>query len=1407
MPSVKNPGLLVPRAGQVPAKTVPSAGLIEPNRDVEPLKAHLRDPNRAHMASAIGVLDAGGFFESDDVEGALQEVGTTGFYVRQSGVVQGCLTSVSGADLEVAASSFVLLRGNVRDVSGLTATIPATAGTYYAYIDSAVTLQINAVLPSITNNDVVILNKVVTDGIGGVVLSDARFFVARLDRKLDLTLRSEAVASDNAAEACFVTTEAALFWLANITQDVKKTLLIRGNLTLTDTLVIPTSGVTIRGEGAASITLDTAVQIAIDLNGQDDAIIENIDFICNSTTGNSIAIYDNDAAGLSNLIVRNCNFYSGATGWSGYAVYLGGSGTGTYSRVSFERCVGAVSGNGVYVYNPTHRLILRDCEFTGTSPVNSGLFCYWIDKDSSSQYMVLTIENCKATNFERGVFSYGATSIGDGTIKNCKFIGVISGVVCSDPFLVLACEIQLNSSFGLYGVLCGEGTVVRDCTIATTRSPATYVSDHAAGVYAYSRCVVDGCYISGFHTTANYRSDGVLILPSTVAQDYNKVVNNHFVNSAVYAFSDPSDPQNGLSVQGNTFVSDTTTSLSYGAISANGQTNFVISNNTIRCNTSANPIGGFSYGVEVKSGQLTYVGFPYDSGYTSNASIKDNVITSPRYSGVYLFGYMSQFSVFGNTIDGLVDANPTAPSAYGVHVAANTTSSTSTPAGIGHEGSISSNRLTRLYSGIYLGGSSTYYTNALTLTNNDISYCAYTNGAAYDALNFTNSGSKGIGVEYATNVVVSNNNVSNIGVVLLDDISTQPPSSSNVASNGIYLYNAYPAQVEGNVVSGLNATSGGQSHGIHAVVISGVGVLGERDIRIANNSLELLQDPLDSGTATAGGAPTLTDASKTWTVNAYTNCIVTITAGTGSGQTKYILTNTATILTVATPWATPPDGTSAYSILQSEVNGTAAIRHTQRQLLGASGFIGLQIEGNHIRTHESTSAQEPFEYGIWLDGDNGALGASYLDTRVCNNMIHGWSGAAQLAGIFIYGDKVSGALNLYGLMVDNNALLSTTTGSVNNAAIYVLAYNGTFSDSSISGNNISGETETLITADAIKINVDGTNVKSLRVDGNVIAANTGVRVDNTNASYALSGLSVSNNRFRGAIATTIDTAGNVYDCKIDGNTGVGIGTSNGLAVGAEVSCLEYYNFSVSNNDFLLSNNLAPATGIEFISTSNYNPGVGIRVLQNLKIDNNQINLLEVNTTVLSGTRGIDVKINEANSGISVCNNDINFYNATNSPTVEAICGIRLYTETTYNSKIWRRTKVCNNSIAGVFTASGLFPEHGALVIDLQPTALTYMSLYNASISGNIATGLPYDQTSGTSHGFYMQINNAAISGYAVSVTNNAFTEFLDTGVGICAQFVGNVPANSICQGNISQDGGAAGFTGFSFSINADNIDY
>lgn len=86
-----------------------------------------------------------------------------------------------------------------------------------------------------------------------------------------------------------------------------------------------------------------------------------------------------------------------------------------------------------------------------------------------------------------------------------------------------------------------------------------------------------------------------------------------------------------------------------------------------------------------------------------------------------------------------------------------------------------------------------------------------------------------------------------------------------------------------------------------------------------NNSLSVHSYHMnDSGTASAGAASTLTDASKAWNPNSladtFAGAKVSIIAGTGAGQTRTIKNSTATVLTVTPNWDTNPDATSKYII-------------------------------------------------------------------------------------------------------------------------------------------------------------------------------------------------------------------------------------------------------------------------------------------------------------------------------------------------------------------------------------------------------------------------------------------------------------------------------------------------------------
>jgi hypothetical protein len=64
----------------------------------------------------------------------------------------------------------------------------------------------------------------------------------------------------------------------------------------------------------------------------------------------------------------------------------------------------------------------------------------------------------------------------------------------------------------------------------------------------------------------------------------------------------------------------------------------------------------------------------------------------------------------------------------------------------------------------------------------------------------------------------------------------------------------------------------------------------------------------------SGGARTLTDSGLTLAADRFANYRIVITGGTGIGQNRRIVGNTATVFTVERPWATQPDSTSTYEV-------------------------------------------------------------------------------------------------------------------------------------------------------------------------------------------------------------------------------------------------------------------------------------------------------------------------------------------------------------------------------------------------------------------------------------------------------------------------------------------------------------
>lgn len=152
------------------------------------------------------------------------------------------------------------------------------------------------------------------------------------------------------------------------------------------------------------------------------------------------------------------------------------------------------------------------------------------------------------------------------------------------------------------------------------------------------------------------------------------------------------------------------------------------------------------------------------------------------------------------------------------------------------------------------------------------------------------------------------------------------------------------------------------------------------------------------GTATAGGATTLTNESKTWATNQWTNFQVRITSGTGAGQTRSIASNTGSVLTTSTAWTINPDATSQYVIEGNDdylyLAGNNAVT-LYRYSISSNSWTTL--------TPGVARAGAPGA-GMSLNWVNGATHPSWADeSNIINGRrLYSWRGAA--GGVLDYYD-------------------------------------------------------------------------------------------------------------------------------------------------------------------------------------------------------------------------------------------------------------------------------------------------------------------------------------------------------------------------------------------------------------------
>ena len=148
-----------------------------------------------------------------------------------------------------------------------------------------------------------------------------------------------------------------------------------------------------------------------------------------------------------------------------------------------------------------------------------------------------------------------------------------------------------------------------------------------------------------------------------------------------------------------------------------------------------------------------------------------------------------------------------------------------------------------------------------------------------------------------------------------------------------------------------------------------------------------------SGRASSGGASTLTDTSKNWSLS-WANYAVRITGGTGAGQVRTILSSTTNQLTVAIAWATAPDSSSTYVIEANEDHiylvGNASST-VYRYTISTNTWLALTTSGARTATPGRGCTlnyvdQDPSP--LWTD-ENACLNGRYLYS-LCGGQVAGF---------------------------------------------------------------------------------------------------------------------------------------------------------------------------------------------------------------------------------------------------------------------------------------------------------------------------------------------------------------------------------------------------------------------------------
>jgi len=1245
------------------------------------LRAHLADPVDAHDATAIS--QSASRYVAVNVQTALTESSDSVATLVLPGVLGGCEYSTSGTDVTLDSGSTVFLNGVDTDVSAQEVTV-TDSSTRYLYIDASTgELAQSASAPSLDSGHV-LLYRVIT-GVGSITsVEDLRQYVARGNLRLPVTVATlDADTASEVARASFGSVESALAFLSIYSSDdVRNRLTIRGSVTLSETLVVPSDGFEICGEGAGACLCTSANSMTlIDLEGHSKVSLTSIRLVANHSscialtdsvggsdglslqrvfveTGSASwlrgvyfptdvtsfvqiykSVFMSNLAGTSieitrplQVYIKDCQFLDQGTAAS--AIIVGSSAvtpSASQGIVSIDDtvCTGYVSPVKSYSYHVT----LTDCLFDGDGKASTVIYTELSDH--------LTVLNCKISDADLAIDCEGATS--HHLISHCHITDVVEGIESDAEYTkIYQSYVSVNSTNGVQGVvLSGDHCHVSGVDVVCPRT--SWSGETPMGInLSGDSCKVESCTLSGWSTgSAGYG----IYLSGTPSETQ---LNQNVILSSYIGYGASSSDKGAIQIEGGSIRNCGYRGVSLESVSALLVTGVTLDSPGSDRGVLLADVETLTFVGNTLRGSSTSTGLEI-SGQDASGDRSLGVVVSDNYfygfgtHAIYAFNTVSRVTLSNNHIDNYLGSS-TDVTARGILMKNFSTEVMS-------DVSILGNRVLNCTHGITVQGSTDVAVDLVKIEGNTVEYCADTHTSAET---LAGQGSYGIGVDESLNVTIQNNTVANMGLLLNEDLTTFSPSG-DVSAIGILTRNVTDVLVHGNHVSNASASGSGTAEAVFALYHNSGSSFGS--LTVSDNFLSaadsiwlLAESGTDDPDSFDLTGVALVSNTLTGTVN------VEMSSGTPYTLTLDQLDISRNIAQVSSNFSTVTVGdfceASSLRFLSNRVThtGSAGSVLTLTHESGSTDTTQAVITGNVVSGDSSDPAFD-------IDEEFN----SFSQCTISGNVIEGYASGVildlgdssshlvldrnDILGVSSYGIRLLLGNSLSGLSVCSN----TVSGDVStqpSVLVSIEQSNGSYalSEVSISQNR-------LMTADTRLLYLEAESVQHMDITSNVLqgvaSSDNGIEITvSPITGTALEGVRVSQNVIdnTGWSAVVMNvTSGTTDNVSVCGNTITSCGVSSGVseAISFNVSSTggEVTRLDISGNHLLDCGDSTSDPLISFsANTSTYTDvasltfqsnqmsgctGIGI---QYKNVDSRNLSQLRILDNVIQGHTGKGINV-------------------------------------------------------------------------------------------------------------------------------------------------------------------------------------